>query len=271
MSHTKDAAYTHPESVKFNLLTAEAAEAAAAAHFDRDPNGDIGDYCLQPLPEAVIKAIADKGQELTLVDLLTIIALNGGDPYRGEGYTPLSAIMAVSAGFMTDIATALLLQHDSHCQGTLQHFGEYMDAMQLNAATAAGNWHLGRDDNDALRQRVKYWYDTRLRANLPQDAWERVAAVLTASADADSFYKGTEKRPDPVATLLRQLGWPEDEIEKIVNARGTPQTDTKTEAEAGAKTDTKTEAGAKTDTKTEAGAKGQCRGQCQGCSCHKHD
>ena len=134
-----------------------------------------------------------------------------------------------------------------------------MDAMQLNAATAAGNWHLGLDDNDALRQRVKYWYDTRLRANLPQDAWERVAAVFTALDDAESFYKGTEKRPDPIATLLRRLGVPEDEIEKIVNARGTPQTDTKTEA------------GAETDTKTEAGAEGQCRGQCQGCSCHKHD
>jgi hypothetical protein len=130
------------------------------------------------------------------VDLLKIITLNG---VTRTGRRLYAAVRdhGVSAGFMTDIATALLLQHDSHCQGTLQHFGEYMDAMQLNAAVAAGMQDLGLDDNDALKQRVKYWYDTKLRENLPQDAWERVAGVFTGSDDADSFYKGTEKRPIP--------------------------------------------------------------------------
>lgn len=50
MSHTKDVAYTHPESVKFNLFTAAAAEAAAAVHFDRDPDGDIGITASSPCP-----------------------------------------------------------------------------------------------------------------------------------------------------------------------------------------------------------------------------
>lgn len=220
------------------------------------------EYCTKPLPESVVKAIADKGQELTLVDLMKILTLNGGSPYNGHGYTPLSAMIAVGAGLMTDVAVALLENHASHCQESLDHFDEYLEAMEINTATAAGSWHLSHEDADALNQRLVDWYETKLRIHMPQGLWESLAEILKAKEHGDNLYKGTDKRPHPLAMLMRALGMPEDEIEKIVAQAEAMEAEPKDQEQPQAQAE------------GEAGAQGGgcCGGgACQGCSCQAHE